>query len=140
MITKVFLQRPAGPLGRRLASTRLTSRPKVGYLRRFPRLHRSGPSTRQTTRRVILASAVALITAVGAITGARLKTDHDEAKQRQKPAEEQPLEERIAMLEDQRARLLGLKMPLERKLVGFRERLESEKKVGEATKGVEKNQ
>ncbi|KAJ4418549.1 hypothetical protein N0V82_005529 [Gnomoniopsis sp. IMI 355080] len=79
-------------------------------------------ATKQTIRRIVLTGAVALITVVGAITGARLKTDRDVVKKRQEVLE-LSLEDRIAMLESRRAELVGMKMPLERKLVGLRERM-----------------
>ncbi|CAN8100038.1 unnamed protein product [Discula destructiva] len=73
-------------------------------------------------RRIVLTGAVALITVVGAITGARLKTDKKVVEQR-KEALEMPLDEQIRMLEDRRAAIVAAKIPLERKLAGLRERM-----------------
>lgn len=132
------------PATRRLASTRrnspTTTRSSTPTTTttttRLTPSHRRGPApdpdapihaaTRQTIRRIVLTGAVALITIVGAITGARLKSDRDVVKQRQEVLE-LSLEERIEMLEIRRAELVGMKMPLERKLVGLRERMEAEK-------------
>lgn len=72
-------------------------------------------SSRQNLRRVVLTGAVALITAVGAITGASLKGDKDASKQRQH-AQEMPIAERIAMIDARRAELLRTKADLDRKL------------------------
>lgn len=71
--------------------------------------------TRQNIRRVVLTGAVALITVVGAITGASLKGDKDAVRQREK-VQEMPIAERIAMIDDRRAELLRNKATLERKL------------------------
>lgn len=51
-------------------------------------------------------------------------------KQREE-VRELSLEERIAMLKSRRAELVGMKMPLERKLIGLRERMEAERKAVE---------
>lgn len=129
-------------ISRRLASTRRSlprpsssPRKRSSLASRRSTAHRlSSPTTAkpdapaattQTVRRVVLTGAVALVTVVGAITGARLKTDRDTDKQRHE-VEELSLEERIAMLESRRAGLVNLKMPLERKLAGLRERMETE--------------
>lgn len=136
------------PATRRLASSNRpssrTTTPTTTTTRRTTRLtptNRRGPApdpdapihaaTKQTIRRIVLTGAVALITIVGAITGARLKTDRDVVKQHQELLE-LTLEERIAMLEHRRAELVGMKMPLERKLVGLRERVEAEKQKNAA--------
>lgn len=133
MITRTLLPHAQAFIaGRRLASTK----PNSSRRRLVPRsqaLPAADPdvaihaATKQTIRRIVLTGAVALITIVGAITGARLKSDRDEDKQRQEVLE-LPLDDRIAMLEERRSGLVGLKMPLERKLVGLRERMEAEKK------------
>lgn len=133
------------PAARRLASTRRTNRSSPTNTTRLTPTNRRGPApnpdapihaaTKQTIRRIILTGAVALITIVGAITGARLKTDRDVVKQRQEVLE-LTLEERIAMLENRRGELVGMKMPLERKLVGLRERMEAEKQKAAAAAAV----
>lgn len=71
--------------------------------------------SRQNFRRVVLTGAVALITAVGAITGASLKADKDVVTQKQK-VQEMPIADRIAMIDARRAELLRTKADLDRKL------------------------
>lgn len=75
---------------------------------------RNSPN-RQNFRRVVLTGAVALITVVGAITGASLKGDREVVTQRQK-VQEMPIAERIAMIDARRAELLRAKADLDRKL------------------------
>ncbi|POS81360.1 hypothetical protein DHEL01_v200241 [Diaporthe helianthi] len=85
---------------------------------------RNSPS-RQKLRRVVLTGAVALITVVGAITGASLKGDKDAVTQRQE-AQEMPIAERVAMIDSRRAQLLRTKADLERKLERLQARMSSE--------------
>lgn len=82
---------------------------------------RNSPS-RQNLRRVVLTGAVALITAVGAITGASLKSDKDVVAQKQK-AQEVPIADRIAMIDTRRAELLRTKADLDRKLERLQARM-----------------
>ncbi|KAG6367049.1 hypothetical protein INS49_001231 [Diaporthe citri] len=79
-------------------------------------------ASRQNFRRVVLTGAVALITAVGAITGASLKGDKDVVTQRQK-VQEMPIAERIAMIDARRAELLRAKADLDRKLARLQARM-----------------
>lgn len=79
-------------------------------------------ASRQNFRRVVLTGAVALITAVGAITGASLKSDKDASKQRQQ-VQEMPIAERIAMIDARRAELLRTKADLDRKLERLQARM-----------------
>ncbi|KAI3399512.1 hypothetical protein diail_6534 [Diaporthe ilicicola] len=90
--------------------------------------------SRQNVRRVVLTGAVALITAVGAITGARLKNDKDAVKQREK-VQEMPIADRIAIIDARRAELLRTKESVERKL----ERLEARMR-GDAAAVEERSQ
>ncbi|PSR84461.1 hypothetical protein BD289DRAFT_261935 [Coniella lustricola] len=85
----------------------------------------------QTFRRVIITGAVALITAVGAITGARLKSDSEAAQQAEK-IQETSLDERIEMLEDRRAQLVTAKIPVERKLADLQARMAEKRRNREA--------
>lgn len=80
------------------------------------------PQKRKNLRLVVLTGAVALITAVGAATGASLKADRDAAKRHEK-ARELSIDDRIAILEDRRAGLVTRKIPLERKLADVRARM-----------------
>lgn len=74
---------------------------------------------------MVLTGAVALITVVGAITGASLKGDKDAVTQRQE-AQEMPIAERVAMIDSRRAQLLRTKADLERKLERLQARMSSE--------------
>lgn len=74
----------------------------------------------------MIIGGVALITVVGAVSGARLKNDRDVVKQHQELHVESSIEKRIAILEDQRAGLVATKMPLERKLAGLRARTDAQ--------------
>lgn len=78
--------------------------------------------SRQNVRRVVLTGAVTLITVVGAITGASLKSDKDAVKQQQK-VQEMPIAERIAMIDTRRAELLRTKADLDRKLERLQARM-----------------
>lgn len=82
---------------------------------------RNSPS-RQNFRRVVLTGAVALITVVGAVTGASLKSDKDAVKQKQK-AQEMPIADRIAMIDARRVELLRTKADLDRKLERLQARM-----------------
>lgn len=86
--------------------------------------------SRQNFRRVVLTGAVALITVVGAITGASLKADNEAVTQRQK-VQEMPIAERIAMIDARRAELLRTKADLDRKL----DRLQARMSGDTAAKG-----
>ncbi|KAH8762168.1 hypothetical protein F5883DRAFT_524163 [Diaporthe sp. PMI_573] len=81
--------------------------------------------SRQNFRRVVLTGAVALVTVVGAITGASLKADKEAVTQRQK-AQEMPVAERVAMIDARRAELLRAKAGLERKLERLQARMGGE--------------
>lgn len=85
---------------------------------------RNSPS-RQNFRRVVLTGAVALITVVGAITGASLKADKNVVTQRQK-VQEMPVADRIAMIDARRAELLRTKADLDRKLERLQARMSSD--------------
>jgi Ribonuclease G/E len=74
---------------------------------------------------VVLTGAVALVTVVGAITGASLKADKEAVTQRQK-AQEMPVAERVAMIDARRAELLRAKAGLERKLERLQARMGGE--------------
>lgn len=79
-------------------------------------------------RRIVLTSAAAALTIVGAMTGAQLKTESDNTPQGRsddKKAARRELshDAQIAMLEERRAALLGLKIPLELKLARLRENM-----------------
>ncbi|ROW07165.1 hypothetical protein VPNG_07335 [Cytospora leucostoma] len=87
---------------------------------------------RQRIRRVVMTGSIALITIVGAVTGAWLKMDSDTVKQK-RVFLETPIDDRIAILEEQRSSLLALRIPLERKLGDLRERMRVKKeREGEA--------
>ncbi|KAI7785763.1 hypothetical protein LA080_006329 [Diaporthe eres] len=85
---------------------------------------RNSPS-RQNFRRVVLTGAVALITVVGAITGASLKADKNVVTQKQK-VQEMPIADRIAMIDARRAELLRTKADLDRKLTRLQARMSSD--------------
>lgn len=93
----------------------------------------AGPDSpsRQNVRRVVLTGAVALITVVGAITGASLKSDKEAVTQRQK-VQEMPIAERVAMIDARRAELLRTKADLERKLARLQARMNSDAAAKEA--------
>lgn len=101
--------------------------------------HASTDSRQQTIQRVVLTGAVALVTISGALTGAWLKMDDDDpAKQKKKDkdaAQEDPIGDQIARLEDRRAALLTMKMPLERKLGDLRTRMRAKKETEEQQGG-----
>lgn len=78
--------------------------------------------SRQNFRRVVLTGAVALITVVGAITGASLKADNEAVTQRHK-VQEMPIADRIAMIDARRAELLRTKADLDRKLERLQARM-----------------
>lgn len=98
----------------------------------------SSPSGTFKFRLLVLTGAVALTVIVGAITGAQLKQDRDTVRYAQE-ARETPIEEQIATLEERRASLVALKMPLERKLQNLRARMaeEAAAKAAEAEKSEE---
>ncbi|KAK7731087.1 hypothetical protein SLS53_008805 [Cytospora paraplurivora] len=77
-------------------------------------------------RRVVMTGSIAIVTIVGAVTGAWLKMDSDTVKQR-KVFMETPIDDRIAILEEQRSSLVALRMPLEKKLGDLRERMRVKK-------------
>ena len=114
-----------------LRRTVLLLRPTIirGGGTRFVSTGSSHQKQRQTVRRVVLTGAVALITITGAVTGATLKMDGDAAKQKRQ-FRETSIDDRIAMLEDRRAALVTMKMPLEKKLREVRARIEAEKEEG----------
>lgn len=97
--------------------------------------HASTNSRYQTIHRVVLTGAVALITISGALTGAWLKMDDGPVKQKKKAAKELSIDDRIAMLEDRRAALMTMKMPLERKLGDLRARMRATKEREEQQGG-----
>lgn len=129
------------PATRRLASTK-PSTPAPGQPTSAPPAATSsdGDARRQTLRRILLTGGVTLITVVGAITGARIKSDHDASRELQKQkqrdatttdtaaaaasynAELLSLDERIAVLEARRARMVTAKVPLEEKIAALRAR------------------
>ncbi|KAF3760035.1 hypothetical protein M406DRAFT_243831, partial [Cryphonectria parasitica EP155] len=84
----------------------------------------------QTLRRVVLTGSIALITIVGAITGARLKMDND-AVQEQRQVRELDLVERINLLENRRSGLVAMRIPLEKKLADLRDRMAAKKRAEE---------
>lgn len=137
MVTRRLVRaRPAIPSPRipsaaRLASSNFkTRRPQAQGRASVKTPAPSSPaagSTYLTFRRVILTGAVALVTAVGAITGARLKSDSDTTKQVQQ-VQETTFDERIEILENRRARLVAAKVPLERKLTDLQARMADKKK------------
>lgn len=73
-------------------------------------------------KRIIYTGAFAAVTVMGTIYGAGLKAQGD-FKAEKKQVMEMPIEERIKILEDQKAKLLSLKRPLEKKLVDIRARI-----------------
>lgn len=81
--------------------------------------------SRQKLRRVVLTGAFAVVTAVGAVTGARLKDDKDVVKQREK-VQEMPIADRIAMIDTRRAELLRAKEALDRKLERLQQRMRAD--------------
>ncbi|ROW10489.1 hypothetical protein VMCG_01748 [Cytospora schulzeri] len=93
--------------------------------------HASTDSRRQTIQRVVLTGAVALITISGALTGAWLKMDDSPIKQKKKYDQEATIDDRIVMLEDRRAALVNMKMPLDRKLGDLRARMRAKKEAEE---------
>lgn len=93
---------------------------------------------RQTVRRVVMTGSIAVITIVGAVTGAWLKMDGDAAEQK-RVFLETPIDDRIAFLEEQRASLVALRIPLERKLGDLRERMRVKReRDGELGSGEER--
>ncbi|KUI64137.1 hypothetical protein VM1G_10922 [Cytospora mali] len=96
--------------------------------------HGSTSSPEQIFRYKILAGAVALITASGALTGAWLKRDRDIVKQK-KDFQETSIDSRIAILEDRRSTLVSMKMPVEMKLEGLRTRMRAKKELEEQRGG-----
>lgn len=111
--TRLYQPTPAAMLRRTLPPT------TVRTLRRSASTSgnlaaRNSPG-RQNFRRVVLTGAVALITVVGALTGASLKADNEAVTQKQK-VQEMPIAERVAMIDARRAELLRTKADLERKL------------------------
>lgn len=136
--------RPTLPGARRLLAARRfasTQSPR-------PRPAASGkPPTarRQFLRRVLLTGGITLVTIVGAITGARLKSDSEAGgsqQQQQRPAAddaaaaaaalELSLDERIATLEDRRARFVAARAPIEQKLAALRVRMQEAGREEEA--------
>ncbi|KAL1847385.1 hypothetical protein Daus18300_013970 [Diaporthe australafricana] len=85
---------------------------------------RNSPS-RQNLRRVVLTGAFAAVTAVGAITGARLKDEKDVVKQKEK-VQEMPIVDRIAMIDTRRAELLRTKEALDKKLERLQQRMSAD--------------
>lgn len=97
----------------------------------------SPPSTASFTKKfraVILTGAVAFAVVVGAITGVQLKTDREQASAGQK-IRETPIEDQIAALKEQRARLVALKTPLEKSLESLRARMAEKLKNEEKGEG-----
>lgn len=142
----MFRPTTIAPGARHLLSTRrlASTKPSPSKPRRSGAPPPSNGARRQTLRRMILTGGVALVTAVGAITGARLKADHDagrewrqQQQQRQRDAayEAPPLDDRIAGLEARRAGLEAMKVPLERKLAALRERIDGREEAGERRGG-----
>lgn len=117
MLQRAVLRRPS-PAGlfRQLSSTSTRSNPTP------PNPTQTPTDPRFKLRTVILTGSVALITVVGAITGARLKSDN-ETVQKQQDYIELSLDERIAELEKRRLSLMAAKRPLERKLETLRGRM-----------------
>lgn len=76
-----------------------------------------------------------LIVAVGAITGAWIKTDQDRVREAEK-VREMSIEDQIAMLEQRQAALVASKVPLERKLEKVRAQM-AEEEEEEAQKAAE---
>ncbi|PQE24488.1 hypothetical protein CJF30_00009956 [Rutstroemia sp. NJR-2017a BBW] len=66
-------------------------------------------------RRIVWTGAITAVTVVGAVTGARLKADQ-EGKQQVEKSREASIEQRIAVLEEQRGSLVAKKLDLERKI------------------------
>lgn len=82
-------------------------------------------------RRIVWTGAIALITIVGAVTGAQLKMDRDVVKGKRRFLET-PVDDRIAMLEERRAALVRQKRPLDAKLAEVRARIRAEEQEAEA--------
>lgn len=133
---------------RRFASTQPPSGPRPTTTPQRAASGKPPTARRQFLRRVLLTGGITLVTVVGAITGARLKSDSEAggSKQQQRPvaddaadaadaaaaALEMSLDERIATLEDRRARFVAARAPIEQKLAALRVRMQEAGREEEA--------
>lgn len=144
--------RPTLPGARRLLAPRRLASTQSPRPRPTPQRAASGkPPTerRQSLRRVLLTGGITLVTVVGAITGARLKADSEagtsgrqQQQQQQTAADaaaalEMSLDERIATLEDRRARFVAARAPIEQKLAALRGRMQEAGKAEEEKRRAE---